>query len=414
MHKSKNGLVLIFVIVLVDCIGSRIIYPVIASIVSEVSHVSVNKAVTYSGWMMVFYSVMQLIFSPILGAYSDKYGRRPILLLSLLGLGIDYVFLSLATSLPFLFIGRIIAGICGASFTTCFAYIADISQPENRAKNFGVIGAALGFGFIIGPFIGGLLSQYGTRIPFIVAACLSLINLLGVFFILPESLKPENKRAFNIRNINLFSGFDRLKKDKSLRKSIILLFIIFFSGQTLPTIWPFYAKYQYNWSDLKIGYFLTYVGVLIVIVKTGLIKWSQKRLGSVYSISLGLISYIIGLSLFALSSQSWMIYLFAPIYCLGGIASPSLQGIISGKIPNNEQGELQGMITSILSLSNIISPLVMTNLFYFFTGENAIAHFPGVSFVLAALIILFGLLYFERALKIKFLRKDFIVELKKA
>lgn len=401
MHRSKNGLVFILITVLIDCIGIRIIYPVIASIVSEVSQVSINKAIIYSGWMMASYALMQFIFSPILGGLSDRYGRRPILLLSLLGLGIDYLFLAVATSLPFLFIGRIIAGICGASFTTSFAYVADISKPQDRAQNFGMIGAAMGLGFIIGPFIGGLLSEYGTRIPFVAAACLSLLNLLYGFFILPESLQPENRRAFSMKRANLFAGFVKIKKNESLFLLIILLFIIFIAGQVMPSIWPFYTKYLFKWSDLETGYSLAYVGVLIAIVKIGLIKWTQRKLGPIHSIYVGLFFYVAGLSLFAFATQPWMIYVFAPIYCLGGIASPSIQGIISGQMMGNEQGELQGIIISLLSLANIFSPLIMTNLFYFFTKPNAVIHFPGISFIAAALIIFVGFLWCRKGLRNK-------------
>ncbi len=399
MRRSKNGLIFIFITVLIDCIGVRIVYPVIASIVAEVSYVSVNKAIIYSGWMMASYALMQFIFSPILGGLSDRYGRRPILLLSLLGLGIDYLFLAVATTLPLLFVGRIIAGICGACFTTSFAYVADISKPQDRAQNFGMIGAAMGLGFIIGPFIGGLLSEYGTRIPFVAAACLSLLNLLYGFFILPESLQPENRRAFSMKRANLFAAFFKIKKNKSLFMLIILLFIIFLASQVMPSIWPFYTKYLYKWSDLEIGYSLAYVGILIAIVKIGLIKWGQKKLGPTRSIYIGLFFYIVGLSLFAFATQPWMIYVFAPIYCLGGIASPSIQGIISGQMMTNEQGELQGVIISLLSLANIVSPLIMTNLFYFFTKTNAFIHFPGISFLAAALIILVGFLWSKKSLR---------------
>jgi DHA1 family tetracycline resistance protein-like MFS transporter len=401
MRRSKNGLVFIFITVLIDCIGIRIIYPVIASIIAEVSNVSINKAVIYSGWMMASYALMQFIFSPILGRLSDRYGRRPVLLLSLLGLGIDYLFLALATTLPLLFVGRIIAGICGASFTTSFAYVADISKPQDRAQNFGFIGAAIGLGFIVGPFIGGVLSEYGTRIPFIAAACLSLLNLLYGFFILPESLKPENRRAFSIKPINLFAPFISIKRNKPLFMLISLLFIVFVAGQAMPSIWPFYTKYLYKWSDLQIGYSLAYVGTLIAIVKTGLIKWGQKKLGPIRIIYVGLFFYVIGLTLFAFATEPWMIYLFAPIYCLGGIASPSIQGIISSQMMANEQGELQGVITSLLSLANIVSPIIMTDLFYFFTKTDAIIHFPGVPFIAAALIILTGFLMVWKKLKVQ-------------
>jgi MFS transporter, DHA1 family, tetracycline resistance protein len=388
MLKARNQLVFIFITVFIDCVGIRLVYPVAASIVAEVGHVSVTEAITYSGWMMAAYAAMQFIFSPILGALSDKYGRRPILLISMMGLGIDYLFLALANTLPLLFLGRIIAGICGARFTTSFAYIADISAAEKRAQYFGIIGVAIGLGFTLGPFLGGLLSEMGTRVPFVAAAILTLLNWLYGFFILPESLKPENRRAFSLRRANPLGAFEHLRKNKALRMLFVVLFFLFLAGQVMPSVWPFYTKFVFKWSDLKIGYSLAFVGVVLAIVKGGLIKWSQNRFGDVRTVYIGLIFYMVGLSLFAFASQPWMLYAFSLVYCIGGIAPPSLQAIISGKMQANEQGELQGVITSLLSLANIISPLIMTNLFYFFTKENTNYYFPGASFAAAAILIL--------------------------
>jgi DHA1 family tetracycline resistance protein-like MFS transporter len=401
MQKTKNPLVFVLITVFIDCIGIRIVFPVAASIVAEVSRVSVNEAVTYSGWMIASYAIMQFIFSPILGGLSDRFGRRPVLLLSLMGLGIDYLCLALANTLPLLFLGRIIAGICGASLTTSFAYIADISPPEKRARNFGMIGAAIGFGFIIGPFLGGVFSEFGTRVPFIAAACLSMINWLYGFFILPESLKKENRREFNLKRANPFGAFVQLKKNKNIRMLLIVMFFLFLAGQVMPAIWPFYTKYLYRWSDLKIGYSLAFVGIMVALVKGGLITWTQKKFGPIRSVYIGLVFNMVGLSLFAFANKSWMVYAFTLVYCLGGIAPPSLQGIISGRMPANEQGELQGMITSIMSLSNILSPLIMSHLFYFFTKENAPVHFPGASFAAGAIIIFLGFLLCVRELKKK-------------
>lgn len=401
MHKVKNPLIFIFITVLIDCIGIRIVFPVTASIIAEVSRVSLTEAVTYSGWLMASYAIMQFIFSPLLGSLSDQFGRRPILLLSLLGLGVDYLFLAFANTLPLLFLGRLIAGICGASLTTSFAYVADISAPEKRAQNFGLIGAAVGLGFIIGPFIGGVFSEFGTRVPFIIAACLSFINFLYGFFILPESLQKENRRAFKLSKANPISTFLEFKKNKSVRKLLIVLFLTYLATQVLPSIWPFYTKYLFNWSDLEIGYSLTFVGLMVAIVKGGLIKWTEVTFGSIRTIYIGLIFSMIGLYLFAFTNHSWMIYLFTLIYCIGGIATPSLQGMISSKIPDNEQGELQGVITSLLSLANILSPLLMTNLFYIFTNEKSNIHFPGAPFLIAGVIILIGFLIFKQEMNTK-------------
>ncbi len=396
---KKNPLIFIFVTILIDCIGIGITFPIAASIVTEVAHVSVNQATTYSGWMMTVYALMQFVFSPVLGGISDKFGRRPVLLISLFGLGCDYIFLSLANTLPLLFMGRMIAGMCGASFTTGFAYVADISPPEKRAQNFGMMGAAFGFGFIIGPFIGGLFSTFGTRAPFIAAACLSLLNWLFGFFVLPESLKQENRRAFDFKRANPFGAFVELRKNKQIRVLVFCMFLLYLAGQVMPSTWPFYTKFMYKWSDREIGYSLTFVGVMIALVQGGLIKRAQKVFGTNKTVFVGLAFYIVGLCLLAFARESWMLYAFTFVYCFGGIAPPSLQGIISSRVPANEQGELQGMMTALTSLSTVLSPIIMTNLFYFFTKEDSPFYFPGASFAAAAVIVVCGALLCVRELR---------------
>lgn len=390
MQRVKNPLIFIFITVLIDCIGLRIIFPVAATIIKEVSHSGNTESATYGGWLMASYAIMQFFFSPVLGGLSDRYGRKPVLLIALFGLGINYLFLAKAQTLSMLFAGRMIAGMCGASLTTCFAYVADISNEEKRAQNFGIIGAAVGLGFIIGPFLGGILSQTDTRLPFIAAAILSLVNVVYGLLILPESLKRENRRIFSIKRSNPFGSLWDFGKRKEIRPLLLILFLVFMAAQTMPSVWPFYTKELFSWNDLEIGYSIAYVGLLVAIVKGLLVKWSQKKLGSANAIISGLILNMAGLLLFGFIKEWWLVYVFALVYCLGGIAPPTLQAMISLKAAKNEQGELQGMISSLISIANIISPLLFTQLFYSYSSKG----FPGMPFVVSAFIIFMSLMLF--------------------
>lgn len=384
----------IFLTLLIDSLGIGIIFPVMATILSEITGESINDAAAEGGLLMAIYAGMQFVFAPVLGGLSDRYGRRPVLLLSLLGLGLDYFILCFADSYTWLIVGRAIAGLCGGSFTTAYAYIADVTAPEKRAQAFGLMGAAFGLGFIVGPFVGGLFSDLGSRAPFVAAAVLSLLNFLYGLFVLPESLAKENRRPFNIRRANPFGAFLQLKKMRGVRLLVACMFLLYLAGQVMPAIWTFYTKYMFDWSDKAVGYSLAFVGVMVSIVQGGLIGWSQKAFGAVRSIYIGLGLYITGLLLFAFADQEWMMYAWTFIYALGGIGPPSMQGIISSQVSANEQGELQGMLTSLMSLATVVSPLVMTWLFSYFTSPAAPVHFPGVSFLASGILIGFAILIF--------------------
>jgi DHA1 family tetracycline resistance protein-like MFS transporter len=389
--NTKNAFRFIFLTILIDCIGIGIIIPIMPDLISELGNISVNKATQIGGWLLASYAFMQFIFSPILGGISDRYGRRPVLLISLLGLGFDYILMSFAPDLAWLFVGRIIAGICGASFTTGMAYIADISKPENRAKNFGLVGLAFGVGFIIGPLLGTFIAQFGMRAPFMVAAALSLANFLYGYFILPESLSIENRRKFEWKRANPFGSLKHLKKYPAITGLIFGMFLLYLAGQTMPSIWSFYTKYQFAWDEAMIGYSLAFVGVSVAIVQGGLVGLSMKKLGDRKSVYLGLLFNFLGFSLFTFANQPWMMFAFTAIYAMGGIGPPALQGIISNDVPPNEQGELQGVLTSLQSLTTIINPILMTNLFYFFTKSDATIHFPGIAFGVSAFFIALSL-----------------------
>jgi MFS transporter, DHA1 family, tetracycline resistance protein len=396
---GKAALGFIFVTVLVDVIGFGIIIPVMPSLIRELIQGDISAASSYGGWLMFAYAIMQFLCAPILGNLSDKYGRRPVLLFSLFGFGIDYIFLALAPTIGWLFIGRIIAGITGASFTTASAYIADISEPDKRAQNFGMIGAAFGLGFIIGPLIGGLLGQFGSRVPFIAAALLTLLNWLYGYFVLPESLAKENRRPFDWKRANPLGSLMQLKKYPAVSGLIISLTLVYIGAHAVQSTWSFYNIGKFNWDEKMVGYSLAFVGFMIALVQGGLIRIVIPKLGQEKSLYTGLLLYSIGMVLFAFATQGWMMFAFCTVYCLGGIAGPALQGIISSHVPSNEQGELQGALTSLMSATSIVGPLLMTHLFSFFTRPSAPVYFPGAPFLMGAVLFLASTILSYRSLK---------------
>lgn len=397
--KTNHALAFIFITVLIDVIGIGIIIPVIPSLISELTNTDLSEASRYSAWLGFAYATMQFLFSPILGALSDKVGRRPILLISLLGLGFDYIFMALAPTIAWLFLGRIIAGLCGASFTTASAYIADVSSPEKRAQNFGLIGAAFGLGFIIGPVIGGICSQWGPRFPFWVAAGFSLLNFLYGLIVLPESLSKENRRNFDIKTAIPGRSLIKLKRYPIIIGLVISIFFLYLAGKSVETTWTFYTMLKFKWSEAWVGYSLGFVGILVSIVQGGLIRVIVPKIGNKKAIYFGFVLNIIGLIGFAFSSQSWMMFACLLPYCLGGIGGPALQGIISNQVPSNEQGELQGALTGLMSLAAILGPLVMNNLFAHFTSKTTAFYFPGAAFIVGAMLIIIAIFFASSSLK---------------
>lgn len=402
MQNRKAAIGFIFITLLIDVTGLGLIIPVMPKLIEDLLQTSdISKASQYGGWLTFAYAFVQFLFAPVLGNLSDKYGRRPVLLFSLLGFGIDYLFLSFAPSIGWLFIGRIIAGITGASFTTASAYIADISTPENRAQNFGMIGAAFGLGFILGPMIGGLLGELGARVPFFVAAGLALLNCAYGYFVLPESLSKENRRNFEWRRANPVGSLLQLKKYPAVAGLIISMILIYIAGHAVQSNWSFFNIERFGWSPKMIGISLGIVGLLVGGVQGGLVRVINPRIGNEKSVYVGLGLYALGLLLFAFASEGWMMFVFLIPYCLGGIAGPALQSIISGHVPPNEQGELQGALTSLMSATSIIGPPLMTNLFAYFTHKEAPVYFPGAAFFLGALLMIASTYYAYKALHTK-------------
>lgn len=386
--KKKAALGFIFITLLIDITGWGLVIPVFPKLIKELTNADISTIGRYGGWLTVAYAVVQFFFAPIVGNLSDRFGRRPVLLISLLGFGIDYLFLSFAPTLGWLFVGRVIAGITGASITTATAYIADISTQEDRAKNFGLIGAAFGLGFIIGPAIGGLLGEFGSRVPFLVAAGLTLLNTLYGYYVLPESLPVENRRKFEWSRANPFGSLKHLGRFPAIWGLVVALVLVYIAGHSVQSTWSFFTIERFQWSEGMIGISLAVVGILVAAVQGGLIRVVNPILGNERSIYLGLLLYAIGLLLFAFASETWMMFVFLIPYCLGGIAGPALQAVISNHVPANEQGELQGTLTSLMSLTTIVGPLVMTMLFAYFTQPKAPIHFSGAPFLLGAILML--------------------------
>ena len=398
IKTKKNPLPFIFITLLIDVIGLGIIIPVLPKLIGNMIHGDLSMASKYAGWLTFAYAGMQFIFAPVVGALSDRYGRRPVLLCSLFGFGIDYLFMGFAPTIGWLFIGRLISGIFGASFTTAGAYIADVSPPEKRAQNFGLIGAAFGLGFIIGPVIGGLLGQLNPRLPFFAAALLALLNWIYGFFILPESLSPELRRKIEWKRANPIGTLKNFGRYPVILSLVVSLICIYLASHATQSTWTFYTMEKFKWNEKWVGYSLGFVGLMIAIVQAGLIRIIIPRLGQKRSIYFGLILYAIGFFCFAFATKGWMMFAIVIPFSLGGICGPALQGVMSGQVPPNAQGELQGALTSLISATTIFGPLMMTNLFAHFTSKNTPYYFPGAPFLMGAFLSLISVIFAMRSL----------------
>ncbi len=388
--QRQPAILFILITALIDSISIGIIIPVFPKLIMSMEQCDEGRAAVVGGWLMFWFAIMQFVMSPILGSLSDRYGRRPVLLLSLFGFGIDFILLAFAPTLTWLFIGRILAGIMGASYTTASAYIADISNDDNRSKHFGMLGAAFGMGFIIGPGVGGLLAQWGVRVPFIACAVLSLVNWMYGYFILPESLPTDRRRPFDWKRANPIGAFINISRHKTIIGFLVVFFLLYLGAQAVMTNWQYYTMLKFGWEEKAIGISIMTVGIIVAFVQGVLVRVVNSRIGNSNAMLIGLTLYTIGMAGFGLApSGTWMMIAILP-YCLGGINGPAIQSLMTESVPSNEQGELQGIITSVQSITSIIGPVMMAGIFSHFTTSGN-TYFPGAAFITASFLMLIAL-----------------------
>ncbi len=399
MRNRQAGLIFIFITLLIDVLGLGIIIPVLPQLVGELVGGDLSVAAYYFGWLLAAYAAAQFIFAPIMGSLSDRYGRRPVVLLALFGAGVDYLFMAVAPTLWLLFVGRTIAGIMGASFTVGNAYIADISPPEKRAQNFGLVTAAFGVGFIIGPALGGIIGVLGPRAPFVAAAVLTLINWLYGFFVLPESLVPENRRMFAWSRANPVGSLLALGRYPVVLGLTATIVLVSLAGQALQSTWVLYTTYRFDWTTAQNGISLAVFGAVSIVVQIWLLRVLMPRLGERRAMVIGLLSNAAAFFFYGLVSQGWMLYVVMVATCLAFLTNPAAQGLISRQVGPTEQGAVQGALTSLVALTGIVGPPLATELFAHFTRPEASVQIPGIAFYMAAALSLVGLLLAIRAFR---------------
>ena len=372
----------------IDSMGIGIIIPVAPKLIMELSGLPLAEAAPIAGWLTLSYALMQFLFSPVLGNLSDKYGRKPILLASLATLAVDYVLIGLAPTLAWLFVGRIIAGIAGATFATANAVVADIIPPEKRAKYFGLNGAAWGMGFVIGPVIGGLLGQYGPRVPFFAAAAFTAVNLLIALAVMRETLPPADRREFSARRANALGALQSMRHIPGAMLVLFVLLMYQIGHDTLPSTWVWVTMAKFGWTERDVGLSLAVLGFGTIIVQGGLVGLFTKRIGEHRTALLGLGCGAVGFVGYAFATTPTMLFASVPLGCLIGLTMPALRAILSRATPANAQGELQGAIAGIVSFTAVVIPFTMTHLFSWATATHP--PFPGASFLAAAVALAVG------------------------
>jgi len=399
MARPKPAIIFIFITLFLDIFGIGVIVPVLPKLVEQLQGGNEQAAAHSVGWLGALYALMQFLFSPVLGNLSDRFGRRPVILFSLLGSGIDYLVLAWAPTIGWLYLARVVSGITAANFSAASAYIADVTPPEKRAAGFGMIGAAFGLGFIAGPAIGGLLGHYGLRVPFLVAAGITLLNWLYGAFVLPESLAPENRRPFHWESAHPLKALRALGRWPLVSALAGTHFFTMLAGNIYPCLWVLYTGHRYGWDSRQVGISLALVGVLAAIVQGGLASRILKVIGERRGVFVGLLAMAVAMTCYGAAPFGWMVYGIIVIGSLAGIGSPATQSIISQAVPADEQGAVQGALNSITSVSGILAPLVWTSLFSLAIDPKRSFELPGLPFFVAGLVSLAAALLAWRAFR---------------
>jgi DHA1 family tetracycline resistance protein-like MFS transporter len=394
---GRKALLFVLVTVLIDTMGMGVIIPVIPELIMELTGEGLSRAAVYGGWLGFVYAGLQFLCAPILGNLSDRFGRRPVILYALGSLGVDYIVMGLAPTIGWLFVGRAIAGIAGASFTPAHAYLADVTAPEKRAQSFGLMGAAFGLGFILGPALGGLLGELGPRAPFFAAAALSLVNFSYGLFVLPESLAPERRRPFDLRRANPVGTLLQIRQQPLVLGLLASLFLWQVAHQAMPSTWSFYTMYKFGWTEAIVGASLAFVGAIMVVGQSTLPRVVIPWLGERRTALAGFVAVGAGYLGYAFATAGWMMFAWLLTWLLGALVMPSIQSLMTHRIPDDAQGELQGAVGSLYGLSSFVAPPLMTHLFRHFTAANASIHFPGAAFVLAATLVAGSMVLLWRA-----------------
>jgi MFS transporter, DHA1 family, tetracycline resistance protein len=385
---SRAAMAFIIVTVLLDFLAFGIIAPVLPDLIKQFEVGDIARASDMVGYFGLVWNLMQFLFLPVLGALSDRFGRRPVILISCLGLGLDYIFMALAPSLKWLFVGRLISGITASNVSTAFAYITDISEPTVRAKRFGMLGAAFGVGFVVGPAVGGLLGQHHLRGPFWAAAALSLANFLYGLFVLPESLSKEKRAKTAWHMANPLGSLTLLRSHPELAGLSIVATLYYLAHQSLQNVWVLYTEYRYGWNRQSVGISLAVVGVCAVIVSGGLVGPYVKKFGERFSLASGLFYGFLGFAGFGLAWKGWGALAAIPFIALWGVAGPAMQSLMSQKVDASSQGKLQGAINSLRALTGMVGPVLFTQVFSLSIADNARVRLPGAPYYLAAILLL--------------------------